>query len=137
MQCKVTMQRPDGTHARHVGHYPNPGMAMDAVQALHPDCAVNAAVATSPASPASPTSQGTPRSCDALGVCQSVTKACPPHTMCARKNPAHFFAPGTIGVAAGALPPADAGGCVDLGWRELLGGIGLVILAGVVYGVLA
>jgi hypothetical protein len=26
------------------------------------------------------------KSCDELGVCQSVTKPCPPHTICARKS---------------------------------------------------
>jgi hypothetical protein len=131
MQCKVTMQRPDGSRARHVGYYPNPGMAMDVVQALHPDCAVNVAVATGPTSPAA-------RSCEALGVCQSITKACPAYTMCAREHGKFYFAPGAIeGGSIDLRMDADAGWVLDMRWHDWVAGLAIVIIVGAIAGMAA
>jgi hypothetical protein len=122
MECKVSMLRPNGTRAVHVGQYMNPGAAMDVVQAMHPDCVVNAAVATAAASPRPR------RSCDELGLCQSVVSPCPTGAQCARKNNPFYFAPGTIEACSSDLQlEADAGWLLDLSWKDVA--MGLVIVA--------
>lgn len=129
MECRVTMQRPDGSRARHVGHYPNPGMAMDVVQALHPDCSVNAAVGTSPLKV---------RCCEELGVCQSTVRTCASHEVCARKNSPFFFAPGAIdGGTSSDLQLEDSGWYFDFDWRDLAGAVTIVVVLGAICGWLA
>ncbi len=132
MLCQVKLIRPDGSRARHVGHYPNPGMAMDVLQALHPDCSVNAAVALK----ATATQGSTPpvgRSCDELGVCQSITRACPPHTICARKTGSFYFAPGAID--AGKNEPRNHGGWVlDTLWYDWAAGLIILAILGAICG---
>ncbi len=141
MICQVKMIRPDGSRACHTGHYANPGAAMDVVQALHPDCAVH--VATGPATSTGPTARPSTatRSCDALGVCQHPSKACPTHTMCARTSGAHFFAPGTISSAvpgsSSDLHDGDAGWLLDTLLIDWVAGIAILVLLGIICGALA
>jgi hypothetical protein len=125
MQCKVTMQRPDGSRARHVGHYPNPGMAMDVVQAMHPDCSVNSAVATD--RPTDSPSGGPSRSCDDLGVCQSTVRTCGPNEVCARKNSPFYFAPGVINGGSTDLQLDSNDYIIDFTWTDFAAG--MVIMA--------
>jgi hypothetical protein len=76
----------------------------------------------------------TARSCDALGVCQSPTKPCPPHTICARK-PVHYFAPGTIqGGSSDLRMDADAGWVLDMHWHDWVAGLAIVIIVGAIAG---
>jgi hypothetical protein len=126
MLCQVKMIRPNGTRARHLGHYPNPGIAMDVVQAQHPDCTVNASVGT----------QRPTRSCDELGVCQSVTKACPPETICARKNSPFYFAPGTINAGSSDLQTDDAGWVLDTTWTDWAAAVLALMIIGAICGYL-
>lgn len=120
MLCQVKLIRPDGSRARHVGHYPNPGVAMDVVQALHPDCTVNASVSTQPAA----------RSCDELGVCQSTTKPCPPNTVCARKPAPFYFAPGAID--DGDADKRDW--LLETHWTDWVAGVAILVILGIIYG---
>lgn len=124
MLCQVKLIRPDGSRARHTGHYPNPGVAMDVVQALHPDCTVNAAVSTQPAT----------RSCDELGVCQSATKACPSNTICARKPAPFYFAPGTINAGSSDLQADNAGWLLETTWVDWAAAVVILMILGVIYG---
>lgn len=127
MLCQVKMIRPDGSRARHTGHYPNPGVAMDVVQALHPDCTVNASVAAV-------STQHATRSCDELGVCQSVTKPCPSHTICARKSGPFYFAPGTINAGSSDLQADNAGWLLQTTWVDWAGGVLILMILGAICG---
>lgn len=145
MLCQVKLIRPDGSRARHVGHYPNPGMAMDVVQALHPDCTVHAATQTTARSNP-PTqhafvqrtrsggelvnTQASGRSCDELGVCQSTTKPCPSHTICARNSSPFYFAPGAID--NGAADKRDW--LLETHWTDWVAGVAILVILGIIYG---
>jgi hypothetical protein len=122
MICTVGMQRPDGTRIKTTGYYDNPGAAMDWQQAAHPDWVVNSAVAHKPVVIASG------RSCDELGVCQSVTKPCPTNTMCARKNSPFYFESSAAD---------DSGYLLDTTWQDWLGGMLIVVVLSAIYGWLA
>jgi hypothetical protein len=85
---------------------------------------------------ACPVRLGLARSCDELGVCQSVTKPCPPHTMCARKNSPFYFAPGAIdgGSSSDLGMQPDAGWLLDLRWYDWLGAVAILVIVGAIAG---
>jgi hypothetical protein len=81
--------------------------------------------------------QPSKRGCDDLGVCQSPTKACPPHTICARKPTPHYFAPGVINAASTDLQSNDAGWLLDVKLMDWLAAVVILILLGVICGFVA
>jgi hypothetical protein len=129
MLCKVSLCRPDGTRARHVGHYPNPGVAMDVVQALYPNAHVNAAVAAIDTA-------GKAYTCEELGVCQNTSRACPPHTICAMAHKPHYFAPGVIEGAAStnALLEQPVGWTLETTWTDWVGAALVLFIIGLICG---
>lgn len=73
------------------------------------------------------------RLCDELGVCQSITKTCPPHTICARKSAPFYFAPGAID--AGADEPRQQGDwLLDTTWVDWAAGVLILAILGAICG---
>jgi hypothetical protein len=138
LNCRVSFTTPDGRHMQHTGSYATPYAAMQFVEAEVPGAVASAGInLTQPGivwrnGKSDYTQQHEARqlSGDALGVCQSPTKACPPHTICARKPTAHYFAPGVID---GASPSAklldqDNGFVFETTWKDWAAGLLIVVI---------
>jgi hypothetical protein len=145
MYCQVSFTLPDGRHMKHRGRYATPYAAMQAVEAEIPGAVASAGIGLQkprmhwrkPTEAEQAAFAPSGRSCDELGVCQSVTKPCPPHTICARKSSPFYFAPGTISGGSSDLHTDDASWLLDMTWMDWLGAVALIILLGVIYGWLA
>jgi hypothetical protein len=148
MNCQVSFTLPDGRHMRHTGRYTTPYHAMQAVEAQVPGAVASAGIALAQpvavwrkptkverAAWAAPDAVG--RSCDDLGVCQSVTKPCPSHTICARKSSPFYFAPGTINGGSSDLQLDGAGWLLETTWIDWIAGIAILVILGAICGYLS